>query len=89
MVVNEHVITEQEVASYSQYFAVISGNVENQNNPNFRDYVVHQMVTNYLLSDFADMNQLDLSPEEETSALQQVMESNGKKLEDLMHMQKS
>lgn len=82
VVVNDHIITDIMLTEYVDNFAKVSGNVGNEKDAGFRDYVKNLMVTSLLLDDFATQNQLTLTVDEENTAIAQVMAAQGKSVED-------
>ena len=82
IVINNEVITEMVLDHYVENFAKVSGNMEQIHDSGFRNYATKMMVTSHLIASFARANEITLTPEEEVRALTQLMEAQGKRIED-------
>lgn len=78
VVVNKRVITETAMHEYIDAFAKFSENEQYSNDSEFQSYVVSMIVTQYLLEDFANANNIGLTSAEKERALAFVMSNQGR-----------
>jgi|GEM_PF-4831270 parvulin-like peptidyl-prolyl isomerase len=74
VVINRHVVTEGDIDEYIAVYAQLSHNQEHVNDSQFRTYITSLLVVQYMLEDFAERNQLSLTPEEEKAIITAFME---------------
>ena len=86
VVINQNIVTQTTLDHYLDNFAKVSNNMDHLHDPEFQAYATKMLVTNLLVRSFAEANSIALTLEEETQAITQVMESQGKKIEDFSAM---
>lgn len=85
IVINDNIITDGELEESVISFARVSGNMDFLQDPQFKPYVASVLVSYELVTDFAQQHQIDLTEEEENSALVNFLKSQGK-AENELHL---
>ena len=80
IIVNDHVITEQELNTSVIQYAKLSGNESYVHDQGFRKHVAQSMVVHMMLSEFAETNNMGLTVDEETQAVTQFLSAQEKSI---------
>lgn len=78
IIINDHVITEQELNTSVTQYAKLSGNESYANDKGFKKHVSQMMATHVMLAEFAEKNSMGLTVDEEAQAVTQFVTAQDK-----------